>query len=283
MIENASKSKKSKKIKRMDLLFEIVLWILSIVIIYPLLMIILTSFKTKGEASYLSIALPREWIFENYAIVWEQGKVLISFVNSCIITFASVIAVLTLTSMLSYVIVRRDTKICRFAFRFMTFGIIAPFAALPTIVLLKYLGLYGGRLGLVMVYSALYIPFSTMLFTSFIKSIPRELDEAGIVDGAKGGKLFVMVILPLLKPVLATTSILNFMWIWNELQIPMYLLNSSSKWTLPLSVYNFYGQFSRSWNLVCADMVLISIPVILIYAFAQKYIIAGMTAGAVKG
>ncbi len=283
MTKNTVKSKKSIKEKRLNLFFEILLWTLSIFIIYPLLMILLTSFKSKGEASYLSVSLPREWIFENYAIVWEQGKVLASFLNSCIITFISVLAVLALTSMLSYVIVRRDTKACRFAFRFMTFGIIAPFAALPTIVLLKSIGLYGGRLGLILVYSALFIPFSTMLFTSFIKSIPRELDEAGVVDGAKGGRLFVMVILPLLKPVMATTAILNFMWIWNELQIPMYLLNSSSKWTLPLSVYNFYGQFSRSWNLVCADMVLISIPVILIYAFAQKYIIAGMTAGAVKG
>ena len=109
------------------------------------------------------------------------------------------------------------------------------------------------------------------------------LDEAAVMDGAVGGRLFCTVILPLLKPVLATTGVLNFMWVWNELQIPMYLLNSSSKWTLPLSVYNFYGQFSRSWNLVCADVVLVSLPVILVYIFAQKWVIAGMTAGAVKG
>ena len=96
-------------------------------------------------------------------------------------------------------------------------------------------------------------------------------------------RLFITVILPLLKPVLATTGILSFMWVWNELQIPMYLLNSSSKWTLPLSVYNFYGQYSHSWNLVCADVVLVSLPVILVYIFAQKWVIEGMTAGAVKG
>ena len=89
--------------------------------------------------------------------------------------------------------------------------------------------------------------------------------------------------MPLLKPVLATTGILSFMWVWNELQIPMYLLNSSSKWTLPLSVYNFYGQYSHSWNLVCADVVLVSLPVILVYIFAQKWVIEGRTAGAVKG
>ena len=109
------------------------------------------------------------------------------------------------------------------------------------------------------------------------------MDEAAVMDGCKGTRLFIKIILPLLKPVIATTAVLNFMWVWNELQIPMYLLNSSDKWTLPLSVYNFYGQFNQSWNLVCADMVMVSIPVVIVYIFAQKYIISGMTAGAVKG
>lgn len=273
----------SKNARIKNILLEAVLWILSIVVIYPILMILITSFKSKGEASFLSVSLPRVWIFENYKTVWEQGNVLRSLMNSCIITLSAVLIVIALTSMLSYGVVRRNTKPCRTIYRFMTFGIIAPFAAMPTIQLLKQFGLYGSRPGLILVYSALYIPFSTMLFTSFIKGIPKELDEAAVMDGAKGWKLFILVIFPLLKPVIATTGVLNFMWIWNELQIPMYLLNSSNKWTLPLSVYNFYGQYSRSWNLVCADMVLISIPVIIVYIFAQKYIIAGMTAGAVKG
>jgi raffinose/stachyose/melibiose transport system permease protein len=133
------------------------------------------------------------------------------------------------------------------------------------------------------VYIALYLPFSTMLFTSFIKGIPRELDEAAVIDGTKGLRLFFHVIMPLLKPVTATTGVLTFMWVWNDLQYPIYLLNSSSKWTLPLSVFNFFGQYQRSWNLVCADMVIVTIPVIILYAAAQKYIISGMTAGAVKG
>lgn len=273
----------SKKAKTRNAILEAALWVLSIVVIYPILMVLFTSFKEKGEASFLNVSLPKTWMFENYKTVWEQGNVLRSLSNSCLITITAVLIVIALTSMLSYTVVRRNTKPCRIAYRFMTFGIIAPFAAMPTIQLLKQLGLYGSRPGLILVYSALYIPFSTMLFTSFIKGIPKELDEAAVMDGAKGWKLFTLVIFPLLKPVVATTGVLNFMWIWNELQIPMYLLNSSDKWTLPLSVYNFYGQYSKSWNLVCADMVLISIPVIIVYIFAQKYIIAGMTAGAVKG
>lgn len=258
------------------------MWLFSIVTIYPMLMVLITSFKSKGEASYMSISLPRKWLFENYLTVL-QGNFVQSLFNSVFITFLSVLLIVALSAFLSFIIVRRDTKPCRIAYKIITLGIIAPFAALPTIQLLQQLGIYGSRVGLCMIYSALYMPFTTMMFCGFIKGIPRELDEAAVMDGAIGGRLFIRIVIPLLKPVLATTGVLNFMWVWNELQIPLYLLNSSSKWTLPLSVYNFYGQFSRSWNLVCADVVLVSLPVIIVYIFAQKWVIAGMTAGAVKG
>lgn len=272
----------SKRVKRINRLLEVILWLFSIVTIYPLLMVVLTSFKSKGEASYMNISLPKEWLFSNYITVLEK-EFAQSLGNSVFISFISVALITVLAAFLSFIIVRRDTRGCRIAYRIVTLGIIAPFTALPTIQLLQKLGLYGSRIGLCLVYAALYLPFSTMMISGFIKGIPREMDEAAVMDGAIGGRLFLKVIVPLLKPVLATTGVLNFMWVWNELQVPLYLLNSSSKWTLPLSVYNFYGQFSRSWNLVCADVVLVSLPVVLIYIFAQKWVIAGMTAGAVKG
>ena len=251
-------------------------------IIYPMLMVLLSSFKSKAEPSYLSISLPSEWHFENYLTVLEKNFIQ-SLLNSVFISILSVILIVTLSAFLGFFIVRRDTRGCRISYKVVTLGIIAPFAALPTIQLLQQIGIYGTRVGLCMVYTALYMPFTSMMFSGFIKGIPRELDEAAVMDGAVGYRLFLKVILPLLRPVIATTGVLNFMWVLNELQFPLYLLNSSAKWTLPLSVYNFYGQFSRSWNLVCANVVLVSIPVIIVYAFAQKWIISGMTAGAVKG
>lgn len=272
----------NKKVKITNRILEVILWLFSIVTIYPMLMVLITSFKSKGEASYLNISLPSKWLYENYLTVLEKNFFQ-SLGNSVFISVISVVLIVALSAFLSFIIVRRDTRGCQMSYKIITLGIIAPFSALPTIQLLQQIGIYGSRIGLCMVYSSLYMPFTTMMFSGFIKGIPRELDEAAVMDGAVGGKLFLRVCLPLLKPVLATTGILNFMWVWNELQIPLYLLNSSSKWTLPLSVYNFYGQFSSSWNLVCADVVLVSLPVIIIYAFAQKWIIAGMTAGAVKG
>lgn len=274
--------KNIKKVKRTNYILSVLMWILSIVTIYPIFMVVVTSFKSKNEAAYMSASLPKKWLLGNYWTVIQKNFFQALF-NSVFITALSVILIISLSVLLAFVIVRRDNTVCKFTYKVITLGIVAPFAALPTIKLLQTIGLYGDRVGLCLVYTSLYMPFTTMMFTGFIKGIPKELDEAAVMDGAKGIKLFIKVILPLLKPVIATTSVLDFMWVWNELQIPLYLLNSSSKWTLPLSVYNFYGQYSRSWNFVCADVVLVSLPVVIVYIFAQNWVIKGMTAGAVKG
>lgn len=268
--------------KKLDIIFSIILWIGSIFVIYPLLMVVMTSFKEKREANRLSITLPREWLFENYSEVFQKGNVLQGLFNSVFVSVVVVGIVLVTASMLSYAIVRRDTKACRMIDKLLTFGIIAPFAAMPTMTLLQAVGVYGSLWGLVFVYSALYLPFSAMMITSYIKGIPKDLDEAAAIDGATGLTLFLKITVPLLKPIASTVMVLVFMWSWNELQIPLYLLNSSAQYTLPLTVYSFYGAYSTSWNLVCADVIVVSIPVVLLYIFAQKYVISGMTAGAVK-
>lgn len=271
------------KYKPKNFFLELLMWALSFVTLYPLAMVVITSFKDYSEASFLSIQLPEVWKAGNYAQVFTEGKILRSLINSCIITLPSVVLVVLLSSMLGFYLTRRRTRANRIIYKILTFGIIAPFAALPTIQLLKYLGIYGSYISLVFVYAALYLPFSTMLFSRFIATIPKELDEAAVIDGCTGFTLFRRIIFPLLKPTTITVAMLNFIWVWNDFQYPMYLVNTSTKWTLPMSVYSFYGQYNRSWHLVCADMVLVSLPVIIIYLLAQKHIIAGMTAGAVKG
>ena len=127
------------------------------------------------------------------------------------------------------------------------------------------------------------IPFSVFLIYGFIAKIPADLDEAGIIDGCSSIRLFTTIIFPLLKPAVATASVLCFLNNWNEFVSPLYFLSSSTKWPMTLSVYNFFGMFFKDWNLVSADIVMTSIPVIVIYLIGQKYIVSGMTAGAVKG
>lgn len=272
----------TRKDKRKNLWFSILLWVLSLLVIYPMLMVIFTSFKEKREASSLNITLPREWLWSNYAEVFRGGDVFRCLFNSVFVSVITVAIVIATASLLSYGVVRRDTPFCRKIDKLMTFGIIAPFAAMPTMKLLQTVGIYGSLWGLILVYSALYLPFSFMMISSYIKGLPRDMDEAAIIDGATGMQLFLRIIVPLLKPIVSTVTILVFMWSWNELQIPMYLLKSSVQYTLPMSVYSFYGAFSTSWNLVCADVIVVSMPIIILYIFAQKYVVSGMTAGAVK-
>lgn len=268
--------------RRKNVVYGVILWSLSLTVIYPLAMVILTSFKEKREASSLNVTLPRQWLWENYAEVLEHGDVLRALGNSMFVSVMTVLIVLSTASMLGYAIARRASGFSRVIDRLITFGIIAPFAAMPTMMLLQSVKIYGSLWGLIFVYAALYLPFTTMIITSYVKGLPRELDEAAVIDGATGLGLFIRVIAPLLKPIAATVTVLIFMWSWNELQIPLYLLNSSEQYTLPMSVYSFYGAFNTSWNLVCADVIVVSLPVLLLYVFAQKYVIAGMTSGAVK-
>ena len=268
--------------KRKNLIYGLIMWVFSLLVLIPLAMVIFTSLKEKREATSINLTLPRSWMWSNYAEVFQKTDIVRYFFNSIFISVIATALVLVTASLLSYAIVRRDTPGCRLLDKLLTFGIIAPFAAMPSMQLLQMIGIYGSKVGLILIYAALYLPFSAMMITSYIKGIPRDLEEAAVIDGASGMGLFVRIIAPLLKPIAATVGVLVFMWSWNELQIPLYLLDSSKNYTMPLSVYNFYGANSKSWNLVCADVILVSLPVILMYLFAQKYVIAGMTAGAVK-
>ena len=153
----------------------------------------------------------------------------------------------------------------------------------PAVLVLQKIHLTNSLVGLVLLYSALVTPFTVFLYYGFIGSIPREIDEAAIIDGCGPLTLFGKVIFPLLKPVTVTVIILNFMSSWNDFVTPFYVINESRKMPLTTMVYSFFGLYQRSWNLVCVIMVMIIVPSIVVYALGQRYIIAGMTAGAVKG
>ncbi len=271
-----------KKETRTDIFCSALLWLLSLTVFLPLLMIVFTSFKDKKEGATLNLVLPAKWMWENYVQVLKTGNVLRALGNSVFVSAVTLVIVLITASMLGYMIARLNTRGSRFVDWLVGLGIIVPFSAMPTMMLLQSMKIYGGVWGLICVYSALYLPFSTMIITSYIRGLPRELDEAAVIDGATGMCLFVRIIVPLLKPIAATAAVVIFMWSWNELQVPLYLLNSSSSYTLPMSVFSFYGAYNKWWNLVCADVVLVTLPVVLVYVFAQKFVISGMTAGAVK-
>ncbi|MCZ8521645.1 MULTISPECIES: carbohydrate ABC transporter permease [Paenibacillus] len=262
---------------------EAVLLLLAFTIIAPLLIMLLGSFKTSAEVLDFSLRLPRQWMFSNYLEVIEQGGLLRAFWNGMLISGVSSLLNIITTSAAALVIVRRDTRLAHLIYLFFFMGLIAPVSIITTIRVVQWLGLYGTITSAILIYTAMNSAFSVFLYAGFMKSIPRALDEVAFLEGANMFDVYLRVIFPLIVPVNATVAIMVFMSVWNDITIPIYFLTDSSNWTMPLSVYNFYGKFSRDWNLVFADLTLTSLPVLILYLLAQKYIVSGMTAGAIKG
>ena len=168
------------------------------------------------------------------------------------------------------------------AYQYLLAGMIAPFSFIPAIKVLQVLGLYGTFTGLILVDVGIQIPFITLMYVGFIQRLPRSLDEAAIIDGAGPIRTFFQVILPLLRPVSVTSLVLLVTYAWNEFQNVLFLMPNQSKWTMPMTVFDFQGMHSYNYALVCANIVVSVIPVLIVYLFAQKHIVAGMVAGAVK-
>lgn len=261
----------------------IILWGLSVIVFIPLLIILFNSFKTQGEAVSMRFALPTEWIFSNYLDVMAQVDIFGAFFNSLVVSVFTVLIATVGAALCSYVLARRRTKFHRIMYYFFLVGLVAPLNMVPAILVLQRFNLMDTRIGLILLYSALVTPFSIFLYYGFIGTVPKEIDEAAIIDGCSSSSLFWKVVFPLLKPVTVTVVILNFMSSWNDFITPFYIMNTSTKMPMTTMVYSFFGQFQRSWNMVCVIMVMIIVPIMIVYAFGQKYIIAGMTSGAVKG
>ncbi|NMO97029.1 carbohydrate ABC transporter permease [Paenibacillus lemnae] len=272
-----------QKIKLRNTVVEILLILLSLIIILPLLLMIFGSFMNSTEVLRFSLRLPEKWLFSNYLTVYEVGGLGRAFMNGILITGVSSIVNILTSSAASFILARRETKWSSFLYLFFFMGLIAPMSIITTIRIVQWMGFYGSITSVIFIYSALNTAFSVFLYSGFIRSIPRALDEVAFLEGAGTIGIFLRIITPLIIPVNATVAIMVFMSVWNDITIPLYFLTDSSTWTMPLSVYNFYGRYSRDWNLIFADLVMTSIPVLILYIFAQKYIVSGLTAGAVKG
>ena len=265
------------------ILLAVLLWAISISIIAPFWMMLIGSLKDAREAAVPSISLPSTWHFDNYEVVFRRGGIARALYNSLLTTGLTVVLTVVVSAAAALYLARVKTRTTRLVYNSFSIGLIAPLSMIPTIKLMQFLHINNTFASVILLMCALNIPLSVFLCTGFEKTIPRELDEASAIDGCTSFGLLRRVILPLMLPVVMTTAIIVFMGVWNSFMIPLYFLNNSSKWTLPLTVYNFFGQYSRDWNLVFADLVITSLPVLAFYLVAQRYIISGMTAGAVKG
>ncbi|RUS45689.1 carbohydrate ABC transporter permease [Cohnella sp. AR92] len=270
--------------KRMKaVLSNIVIWMISLLAVIPILLIVVNAVKSGSEATSMSFKLPHSFEFGNFSTVIEKGKLGQSFLNSLVYSgIASGLCIL-FSAMAAYVLSRNKSRLNRFLYLFLILGIALPINYFTLIDVMKWSQLINTRAGIIVLYMVTQIPFSVFILYGFIGGVPKELDEAGVIDGCGPKRLFFSIIFPMLQPAAVTVFILSFLNTWNEFLLPLYYLNSADKWPMTLAVYNFFGQFQQSWNLVSADIILTILPVIIIYLLGQRFIIAGMTSGSVKG
>ncbi|MEV4059642.1 carbohydrate ABC transporter permease [Nonomuraea dietziae] len=252
------------------------------VFLAPLYLVLITSVKGSAEAGTMSFALPKSWHFDNYLTVINAGAALRALGNSILIAVGVTAGTILVCAMAAFVIARRPGRVTGGAYSYLLSGLIAPFAFIPAIRLLQEIGLGGSYLGLILTDIAVQIPFITLTYVGFIRQLPREIDEAALLDGAGSLRLFFTIVFPLLRPVSFTALVLVFTYAWNEFQNVLFLIPDASRWTLPMTVFTFQTTHSFDYGLVCANLVLTMLPVVVVYLAAQRYIVSGMVAGAVK-
>lgn len=261
----------------------IVSTVVAVAYAFPFFLVLVNSLKPKVEILKNPLAFPLEFSWENFEQAIKKMEYFQALTNSLLITVVSVGSLLLTSSMLAYFLARTPGRGIKATFFVLVASMIVPFQAL----MIPFVGLYGGfvnwneRIALVFFYIGFGIALSTFLYHGFISTIPRELDEAAAIDGAGDLTIFWRVIFPMLGPVTATVAIINSLWIWNDFLLPSLVL-SQDAYTLPLSTYLFYGQYSREFGQAMAGLLLAVIPIIIFYFFLQKQIVSGIAAGAVK-
>jgi raffinose/stachyose/melibiose transport system permease protein len=260
--------------------------VVAIVFVVPFVFIVLTAAKTSPEAALFQFTWPRPFqLPENIrdVLTYGDGRMILAMWNSTLLTVGSVTLIVLFAALVAYVMQRRQDRVAALAGGVLLAGLIIPPAVVPTIFLLQALGLYKTILGLTLVEVAFGLPFAILVFRAFIGSIPRELDEAAIVDGASPLRVFFLVILPLLRPAVVTIIVVQAVAIYNDFAAPLYFLPGQQNVTVQLTLYSFMSQFNSQWNLLFADVVLITIPPLLMFLFFQRQLVAGLTTGAIKG
>ena len=257
----------------------------ALIYLIPLYIAMTNAFKGYWEVIKSPLSLPSEPTMDNFVEAFHSSNILSLYGTSILITFSSVALLVLICSTAAYIIIRRKNKLCKFLYGFALIGIMVPpvVTLVPSIKTLSMLGLMYTPWGLLMFYGGAYFSTTIFLYTGFINSIPVTLDESAYIDGANTITIFFQIIFPLLKPCTATAIILMGMWIWNDFLNPMYILGTTAGKTITLGIYNSIGALTSKWNLVFANVILASFPIVVLYLCMQKQFMSGLTAGAVKG
>ncbi|HEX2290943.1 MAG TPA: carbohydrate ABC transporter permease [Pseudonocardiaceae bacterium] len=250
----------------------------------PLWLVVVTAGKSQGEALNPDLSLPSEWhLWGNLRQVWTEGEVPAAFFGSLLVVVPTVFGVLAFGSLASWVLARRATRLNAVLYALGISGIVLPPAVVTVVLLLRQLGLAGTAIGMIGVYMGIYMSTVIFFVTGFVRTIPESLEEAAQIDGAGPLTVFRKVVLPMLRPVLATATILICLYVWNDVFYAFFVIGGRID-TLPLNLFRVAsaGLYLNNWHLIFAYVIVMSLPLVVIFAVAQRKIISGITGGAVK-
>lgn len=276
--------------KARGVIANIILVCVCLAYLFPIYIIVVNAFKNRAELYENVLAFPTEFSFQYFSKAMDKMDFLNALKNSLIVTLISIAIIVVLASMCAWMLARTENKISKFIFMLFVATMLIPFQTLM-MPLMQVLGFGRDTLhlpvvdtlgGLIFCYIGFGASMSVFLYHGFVKSVPVALEEAATIDGCSKFGVFWRIVFPMLKPVTMTVIILDVIWIWNDYLLPSLVLTSKANRTIPLSTASFFGQFTIQWNMAMAGLTLTIIPVIIFYLCAQKYIVKGVAAGAVK-
>lgn len=263
---------------------NLLLIVLSILMIYPIVIIVITAFKSNIEVLTNPTGLPIQPTFENFITSWVEADFTNLFANSILLTLVSMTIATFVAALASYAIVRMATKVGSGVYLLIAAGIFLPMqlALVPQFRVVRDLGLINNYAGVILIYIAGAIPFGVFLMAAFMRQVPKEIVEAATIDGAGYFQLFWTMFLPLARPAIATFWVLQGVGVWNDYLVPQLFLTDPGKRTLTTGVLYFKAQYLADWGNIMAAVLIMSLPILLIFVFAQRYFVSGLYAGAVK-
>lgn len=267
----------------------VVLIALLFVFVFPFILVIINVFKTKADitASPLSLIGAHGFTLENFPEAMKKMDFFVAFKNSVIVTASATVLTLLVSSMASFVIVRNKWKACTLLFSGMIASMVIPFQVLMIPLVSLYGGIFGvlnNRVTLILMHVGFSVSMATFMFHGAIRTnIPLELEEAALIDGCTRWQTYWKIVFPLLKPTIATVAIIDAMAFWNDYLLPSLVLGRKELYTIPIATQAFYGTYSTDMGLVMAALLLAMLPILVLYLFLQRYIVEGVTSGAVKG
>ncbi len=263
----------------------VVLSLLAVYFLFPIYMAIINSLKSPGDMYRSVLSFPTSPQFDNYVQAFKKANMLRSAWNTVVVTVTGITGIVFFSSLAGYKLSRTRSRLSNFVFMLFVASMLIPFQTIMVTLtkMAKGLGLQGSPLGLGIVCAGLGINMAIFLYHGFVKGIPRELDESAQIDGCGEFRTYFTIIFPLLLPITFTIVILNMLWLWNDFLLPVLLLTDFRNYTLVLTINMFFGKYSREWGLILASLILSSIPIVVFFAIFQRWIIQGITDGAVKG